>query len=89
MAAQSHAEMADKTKHWSAAKKERWSAERMRQLGELVRLTEDLCKLPDPATYAKTLAKQLEADELATLERASEWLKEFAFNYRVEGRAER
>lgn len=81
--------MAEATKHWSAEKKERFSAERMRQLGELIRLTEHICKLPTPATYAKTLAKQLEANELATIEQASEWLKEFAFNYRMEGGAER
>ena len=83
MAAQAKEELREATKDWSAEKRERYSAERMRQLGELTRLTEDICKLPAPQSYAKTLAWQLEDGELQTIEAASKWLAEFATEYRT------
>lgn len=82
MAEQTVEAMRDATKHWSPEKLVRYSAERMRQLGELTRLTEDIRKLPPPASYAKTLAKQLEKPELETIQGAAAWLKEFAAAYR-------
>ena len=70
MVEQSNAELREATKHWTPEMRARYAPERMRQLGELTRLTEDICKLPAPAEYAETLARQLEKEELQTIKAA-------------------
>lgn len=82
MAEQSNAALREATKHWSPEMRARFAPERMRQLGELTRLAGDICKLPAPEEYSKTLAKQLESEWLATIEAAAAWLKAFAAAYR-------
>lgn len=81
MAAESEAEVQQATAHWTPVQRAAVSPERMRQQGELLRLTADLARLPDPIEYAHE-HRDLPSRAIQQAEQAHAWLSDFLSEWR-------
>lgn len=81
MAAESEAEVQAATAHWTPVQRAAVAPERMRQQGELLRLTGDLARLPDPVEYAHE-HRDLPARVIEQAEQAHAWLSDFLSEWR-------
>lgn len=81
MAAESEAEVQQATSHWTPDQRAAVAPERMRQQGELMRLTADLSRLPDPVEYAHE-HRDLPARVIDQAEQAHAWLSDFLSEWR-------
>ena len=77
MAAESRAELAEATEHWTPAMRESVSPEMMRQRGELRRLITSITKLPDPGEYWQRHGDQFDDSFFHNVDLAVGWLKSF------------
>lgn len=81
MAAESESEVRQATAHWTPDQRAAVSPERMRQQGELLRLTADLARLPDPVEYAHE-HRDLPSRAIQQAEQAHAWLSDFLSEWR-------
>lgn len=77
MAAESRAELAEATEHWTPEMRESVSPEMMRQRGELRRLITSITKLPDPGEYWQRHGDQFDDSFFHNVDLAVGWLKSF------------